>query len=198
MPEYVSNSHRSKEEAAKKKIEPVVKGKVVKKANNKRKLADTFISEDINNVKSYIVMDILIPAVKKAVSDIVTNGIDMMLYGETGRSNKDRERRRTNVDYVSYSRYSDRDDRRSSRSSIGYTYDDIIIDSRREAEDVLDKLYDLLDQYGVVSVADYYDLVGVSGEYTDNNYGWTHLRNSEVIRDRDGYVIKLPKATSIK
>lgn len=198
MPEYISNSHRSKEEATKKKVEPIVTGKAVKRANNKRKLANTFISEDINNVKSYIVMDILIPAVKKAVSDIVTNGIDMMLYGETGRSNKDRERRRTNVDYVSYSRYSDRDDRRSSRSSISYTYDDIIIDSRREAEDVLDKLYELLDNYGVVSVADYYDLVGVSGEYTDNNYGWTHLRNAEVVRDRDGYFIKLPRAVSIK
>lgn len=198
MAEYVSNSHKSREEASKKKVEPVVTGKAVKRHNAKRKLTDTFISEDLSNVKSYIVMDILVPAVKKAVSDIVTNGIDMILYGETGRSTK--EKRRSNVDYVSYSRYSDRDrdDRRSSRSSIGYTYDDIILDSRREAEEVLDKLYELLDQYGVVSVADYYDLVNVSGEYTDNNYGWTHLRNAEIIRDRDGYVIKLPKATSIK
>ena len=80
MAEYVSNSHKSREEASKKKVEPVVTGKAVKRHNAKRKLTDTFISEDLSNVKSYIVMDILVPAVKKAVSDIVTNGIDMILH----------------------------------------------------------------------------------------------------------------------
>ena len=37
-------------------------------------------------------------------------------------------------------------------------------------------------------------LVGVSGNYTDNKYGWTDIRNASVIRVRDGYMIKLPKA----
>ena len=45
-----------------------------------------------------------------------------------------------------------------------------------------------------VSVADFYDLVGVSGNYTDNKYGWTDIRNASVIHVRDGYMIKLPKA----
>ena len=50
------------------------------------------------------------------------------------------------------------------------------------------------EAYQVVSVADFYDLVGVSGNYTDNKYGWTDIRNASVIRVRDGYMIKLPKA----
>ena len=48
--------------------------------------------------------------------------------------------------------------------------------------------------YGTVSVADLYDLVGISGNYTDNKYGWTNIRNAEPIRVRDGYMLKLPKA----
>jgi hypothetical protein len=49
----------------------------------------------------------------------------------------------------------------------------------------------------MVSVADFYDLVGVDGTYTDNKYGWTNIRNAYVNRVRDGYVIKLPRAISL-
>ena len=197
MEDYKANSHRSKEEQKlpEKKIEPVVKGKVTKKKNNVRKLTDTFVSEDIQNVKSYVLMDVLVPAIKKAISDIVTNGIDMILYGESGRST-----RKTNASTVSYRNYYDnrRDDRySSSRTRTGYSYDDVVLETRSEAEDVLTRMDELIDTYGVVSVADMYDLVGISCNYTDNKYGWTNLRNAEPVRIRDGYMLKLPKALPI-
>lgn len=197
MEDYKANSHRSKEEQKlpEKKVQPVVKGKVTKKKNNVRKLTDTFVSEDIQNVKSYVLMDVLVPAIKKAVSDIVTNGIDMLLYGETGRSN-----RKSNASTVSYRSYYDnrRDDRySSSRTRTGYSYDDVILETRGEAEDVLTRMDELIDTYGSVSVADMYDLVGMSCNYTDNKYGWTNLRNAEPVRVRDGYLLKMPKATPI-
>lgn len=196
MEDYKANSHRSKEEQKlpEKKVQPVVKGKVTKKKNNVRKLTDTFVSEDIQNVKSYVLMDVLVPAVKKAISDIVTNGIDMLLYGETGRTKK------SNASTVSYRSYYDnrRDDRySSSRTRTGYSYDDVILETRGEAEDVLTRMDELIDTYGSVSVADMYDLVGMSCNYTDNKYGWTNLRNAEPVRVRDGYLLKMPKATPI-
>ena len=193
MAEYKGNSHRSKEqnEVVEKKVEQIAKGKTKKKSEVK-KFADTFIAEDITSVKDYIIMEVLLPAAKKAISDIVTNGIDMILYGETRSKSKSRESR------VSYTKYYDRDrdyDRPSrTRGRYGYDYDDIILDTRKEAEEVLDRMDDLIDNYGMVSVADLYDLVGVSGNYTDNKYGWTNLRNADVQRVRDGYLLKLPKA----
>ena len=69
--------------------------------------------------------------------------------------------------------------------------------SEGEAEDVLSRMDELIDTYGVVSVADLYDLVGISCNYTDNKYGWTNLRNAEPVRVRDGYMLKLPKALPI-
>ena len=58
---------------------------------------------------------------------------------------------------------------------------------------------DVIETYGMVSVMDLYDLVGISGQYTDNNYGWKNLRNAEPIRTRDGeYMLKLPKAIPLK
>ena len=56
------------------------------------------------------------------------------------------------------------------------------------------RMDELVSTYGLVSVADFFDLLGVTGNYTDNNYGWTDIRNAKVMRVKDGYMIKLPKA----
>lgn len=195
------NSHKSKEEqkeASEKKVEKIVQGAVkTKKKSEIKKLTDVFISEDASNVKNYIFMDVIVPAVKKAVSDIVTTGIDMILYGESGRT-----KRNTPSSGVSYRDYYNRkrdDDRRYSpaRTNTGYNYDDIVLETRGEAEDVLERMSELIDVYGHVTVADLYDLVGVTGNYTDNKYGWMNIRNAEVIRVRDGYMLKLPKVLPV-
>lgn len=198
MEEFKPNSHKSKELAApeEKKVEKVVQGVVkAKKKNGIDKLKDNFISEDAHNIKTYVVMDVLIPAVKKAICDIVKNGVDMILYGDSGRGD-----RRRPSEYVSYDRrYSDRgyDRDRAARARAGYSYDDVILETRGEAEDVLARMDELIERYGMVSVADLYDLVGITGNYTDNKYGWTNIRNAEPVRVRDGYMLRLPKATSL-
>lgn len=198
MEEYKPNSHKYKEDqnrsSPEKKVEKVIAGTVKsKKKSEIRKFTDVFISEDIDNVKSYILLDVLIPAIKKAISDIVTNGIDMILYGETGKIKSNSTA--SKVSYRSY--YDGRNGRRdysAIRTKISYNYDDIIFDNRGEAEDVLSRMDELISTYGLVSVADLYDLVGVTGNYTDNKYGWTNIRSASVIRVRDGYMLKLPKA----
>ena len=101
---------------------------------------------------------------------------------------------------VSYRSYYDRqrDDRGSRYSQPrqvgGYNYDDIILETRGEAEEVLSRMDELVETYNMVSVADLCDLVGATCKWTDNKYGWTDIRSAHVIRTRDGYMIKLPKA----
>lgn len=195
MEEYPSNSHKSREESLSKKpkIEKVISGNVkTKKKSGLHKLSDIFISEDASNVKSYIVMDVLVPAIKKAISDIVTNGIEMMLYGETSK-------KRGNLSRISYNTiYSDdRRQVRDRRSSINrYEYEDIIFDNKGEAEEVLRCMDEIAETYKLVSVADFYDLVGITGNYTDIKYGWDRdaMRMASTVRVRDGYIIKLPRA----
>lgn len=201
MEEYRHNSHKSKETQKEgaappdKKVEKVISGSAKpKKKGEMQKFADVFISEDVGNVKSYILMDVLVPAIKKAISDIVTNGIDMILYGETGRTRKG-----SSGTKVSYGKYYDREpDRRRERSvpsRSGYDYDDIIFETRGDAEKVLDSMNDIISQYGVVSVLDLYDLADVSTDnYAANKYGWTDISGCKAIRVRDGYILKLPRA----
>lgn len=203
MEQYKSNSHKSKKEetlpvpmdqVSEKKMEKVISGSA--KSKKKNKFTDVFISEDVNNVKSYILIDVLIPAVKKAISDIITNGIDMLLYGEAGRTKKN-----STASKISYQRYYERDNDYRGRgpnnrlpSRTGYSYDDIILDNRGDAEEVLSRMDEAISTYGLVSVADLYDMVDLTGNYTDNKYGWTDIRSATVVRVRDGYLLKLPKA----
>ena len=203
--DYKPNSHKAKSEEtslAEKKVEKVISGTAkVRKKTGARKVADVFISEDAANVKSYILMDVVVPAIKDVLSNVVKDSIDMILFGGTTR--RGRSSRKSNAEYVSYNRFSDRrDDRRyDSRSSIAsrYNFDDITLDSKAEADEVLERMDELLDTYGMVTVADLCDLVGISCEYTDNKYGWTNLRNAKVVRLRGNeYMLDLPRVTSLK
>lgn len=197
---YKPNSHKSKEEAQEreKRVEkPVVSsGSVkVKKKSEASKLAEAFIAEDAANVKNYILMDVLIPTIKKTVYDIITNTFDMILFGGSGHRRGDSGGR--SGSYVSYNRFSDRKDSsryESSRTRNAYTYDDIIFSNRGEAEEVLSQMDCIIDSYQMVRVADLFDMVGESCPFTYQNFGWTNLRNAEVVRVRDGYKIKLPRA----
>lgn len=204
MAEYKPNSHKSKAEGTEvattenRRAKKVVSGKVTTKENNTRKFAGLFVSEDAANVKSYVLMDVLVPAIKKAISDIVTDGIDMILYGES-RGKKSRSS--GGVSYRSY--YDDRDrrdrdrDRGDRRASGRFDYDDIVFDTRGDAELVKEQMLDIIDQYGMVAVADMYDLAGLSVPYTASKYGWFNIRTAEVTRVHNGYILKLPKAMPI-
>lgn len=197
------NSHKARNEkkasaSEEKRVEKVVHGKVKTQKNNKRKLANLFISEDAGDVKNYIFLDVIVPAVKKAIYDLVVGALDMSLYGGRGGSGK-----RSTADRVSYRDYnsvSRRDTRsyESARTTSGYSYDDIVLETRGEAEAVLSRMDEIMEEYEIVRVADLYDLVGITGEHTDNKYGWTNIRNAKIVRVRDGWKIEMPRALPIR
>ena len=189
--EYQSNSHKSKElQEEKKKLEKVVVGQVkTKKKNGMSKFVSGFISDDTQNIKSYLVKDVVIPTIKKTITDIV----DMILYGGKHKSSRIPG---SKISYRSF--YDEPRERREPVVAQAYSYDDIILESRGDAEEVLDQLNALIDTYKIASVADLYDLVGMTGNYTDNRYGWTNLANTDVLRTRDGYQLKLPRPLPIK
>lgn len=195
MEEFTSNSHGTKriqEESERKKLETVVNSPVkTKKKNEARKFLDLFVAEEKEDIKTYMFLDVLIPAIKKLIWDIFAGGLEMTLFG--GRRETSRP---STASKVSYTKYYDRDrtPQREVRPRMGYDYDEVILGNRGEAEEVLSRLDECINQYGIASVADFYDLVGITGNFTDNKYGWSDLRNASVVRVRDGYVIKFPKA----
>lgn len=206
MQEYPSNSMKSKEAqkqspTPEKKVEKVVTGVAkTKKKSELKKFTDVFISEDASNVKSYILLDVVVPTAKKLFSDIVTTALDMLLYGESRHS----RRSGGSSSKVSYRSYYEKDrdrfrDRDTARAGSGFDYDEIIFDSFGDAEIVLTEMENVIESYGFVSVADLYDLADVTNHnYLANRYGWTNLSSAKTVPVRDGYIIKLPKARPLE
>lgn len=190
MAEYKPNSHKYRNEQKKKELKRVTTGTVkVKKKSTASKFLEEVLPGDKNSIKDYVFMDVIIPSIKKALSDVIIDSVNMMFYGDVKRGKSSSGR----GDYVSYRDYSSRDYDRRRRTPRDI--DDVIFESRAEAEDVLAEMDAVLDEYEFVSVADYYEIAGVSGSgtHTNNRYGWSSLRTADIIRVRDGWTIKMPR-----
>lgn len=195
MSDYPDNSHSSREKNEK-KLDKVVAGHAkTRKKTKAEKLAGMLSPGDTANIGYEILTDVVVPGFKNAVADVVS----IMLFGEAGRIGG----RKKNGSKVSYQRYYDdrRDDRREygrPRSSGGFEYDDIIFETRGDADLVLDQMESAIATYGIVSVADLYDLAGITcRSYTANKYGWTDIRNAKAVRTHDGYILQLPRTVQI-
>lgn len=208
MQDYKPNSHRFKEEQRtasvtpepdKKDIKKVVTAPVkVKKKSPFATAIDSFVQEDLTNIKTYIISDVIIPTIKNTIWDAFTNSLDMILYGKTGHKRATTPGS-SRASYVSYNKYSDNRNGRASEEPRRSRYDfgNISFTSKADADEVLRQMDAILDEYKIVTVVDLYDLVGITGEYTDSKYGWTNLRNATVGRGRDGYYLNLPKPLPI-
>lgn len=193
--EAPANSHKSKERPEK-DIKQVATGVARKKTLGTR-IKESFTGDDAQTVGGYILFDVVLPAAQQLVVDAFQQGIERLLLGDS-RPNRARRQSDRRSGYTSYNRYSDsgprgyrsEGERHSARAT--HDFDQIILGTRGEAEEVLDCLGDLLEQYEQVTVSDLYRLVGIRGNYMDDRWGWTHLRGARTARVRDGYVLELP------
>lgn len=194
-PLYPGNSNVDKAKAGNppedKKVEKVVKGEVKRKeVSTGRRLLRTFIVEDMSTVMSHIFEDVLVPEIQRTIIDMVTRSVEMIF----GQSTSQRSVTQRSPTYTSYSRYSEPTRKTDSRNERrGALVADIILTTRMDAEEALDRMYEILNHYDVVSVADYYAIVGEKSTYTDNNFGWTNLKGAHVMSVKDGYILNLPR-----
>lgn len=213
MEELRGNSHRQRrepavEEPTDKKLEKVVTGDVSrrKKPLGKR-FTETLFGGDGRGVLQYILLDVLVPAAKDTIADVVSQGIERALFGEArSSSRRTGPRNPGSSGHVSYNRYSGspltgrrEEPREVSRRARGnHDFDEIILATRVEAEEVLHRMDDLLRKYETVSVGDLYELVGVDSSYTDEKWGWIDLADAGIRRVNRGYLLDLPKPESLR
>lgn len=216
MENYPNNSSQAKtpagEKAEPKKIEPVVtKGVTRRKTPLGKRFAETFIGGDARSVGGYVLLDVLVPAFQAMVADAFTQGVERMIYGEVRSvSRRPGARSSGSNGYVSYNRIAQANNRPrgglnefqqrepSRKARANHDFDDIVIPDRVEAEEVIRRLYDILESYEVVTVADLYELTGITASYTDGKWGWTSLQGTDIVRFRDGYLLELPRPQAIE
>jgi hypothetical protein len=183
--------------------EPIQK---VTSGNRRRKplskqFRETFFSGDAHSIWRYLGSSIVVPSIQDLIIEIVQSGIERAVRG-------DRSRRTSsgNLGRVNYRSYAPQrrqlpwqDDRPPMPTTISrqararHQFDEIVIPTRQEAEEVLDRMYDILSRYESVSVAEMYELVGLTSSHTDHTWGWLELTGSAVRRERSGgYLLDLP------
>ena len=207
--DYPSNSKgsqkREREEATpEKSVERVIESEVKrrKKPLGKR-FTEHFISGSADSAWSFVAHEVLIPAARDMIADAFSQGIEKMVYGDARSASRRSGGYSGRGPKMSYKRYHTRDRERgrpdnrgrrelSRRARATHDFDEIVLETRLEADHVLERLDDLVGKYETASVSDLYSLIGVTASYTDDKYGWYDLRDARVERVRGGYLLDLP------
>lgn len=195
------NSHveREAEEVASDSKKPVTTNVVVKKA---KKFGGGFFAEDAKTVGGHVVDTILIPSAQKLLSDVVKGAIDWLIYGSKGN------RPVSGPGQVSYTKYytggvgapapTYGNNPMVNRMNNVYTVNEVMFNDVGEAEEVLVRMNEQIAKYQMVSVGDFYDLIGQKCAHTDFKYGWRDLRTAEVVRNYTGWSIRFPPAKPLE
>lgn len=192
-----------------KRVKQVVTTASKRKTPIGEKLAKTFLKGDnLENIGQFLVQDVVIPAIVDTVVDFIQRGTNMLFYGDnssrgTSRNitmNRNRNREQYNRISSLGASGSRRDAGVQQRGRTEYNrvykgYEGLFIESRGDAEEILDSMDNLVQDYDCVSVADLYDLVGITTNYTDNKWGWykADVACATIRRVRGGWTIDLPE-----
>jgi len=181
-------------------LKPNIKRPRIRKKSFLQKAFEAVVDTGGQDVGQYVVQDVLLPAAKTTIQDMITTGVEMLLFGEsTGRRRSLRKDDRSIISYGSYygrSRERDRHRGPDVRRVPSYhnRLEGITFESRVDASTVLGVMVDTLETYGQVSISDYYETAGIENQIqpSDNSWGWTDLTGSRVYGTRGGFEISFP------
>lgn len=179
------------------KVKPIVSGKAsLQKESFGEKFKKTILPGDIQDIKSYIWKQLIIPGIQASI----LSTIEMAFYGQTSRrpfGGPGVNTQRTNYNYISSNNPS-RATVISQRDRATHNFRNIIFESAQDAEDVISTLLDLVERTGIATVADYYDLAGIQAEWADENWGWKSFQRLESRRIHDGYIIDMQPPVQLR
>ena len=157
---------------------------VRRKRSLRRQFKETFVAGDARTAIQYVIFDVLLPAAKDMVVEAGSQGIEKLIFGDSRRRGSTRPPSGP-TGHISYNRYSmgsrqtGPKEQLVGRPELGIISMRLFWMNEHEAEEVIDRLFDLVDRYESASVADLYELVGLAAVHTDNKWGWTILRVPE-------------------
>lgn len=189
-----------KKDQDEREVKPVVTGAVKPvKESAFRRFKTNFFGSDVNSVMGYITTEVLLPALKDLIVDTTSKGVERMIYGEVrqrrrGSDGKSRYAYDNPINVRSRPTYTGGrvPPQRMQQGGRRHMIADVYLDTKADAEQVLETLSALIDRYGIASVADLYTLVNHPSNYIDNNWGWTELVFARYTQTPDGWALELP------
>lgn len=108
--------------------------------------------------------------------------IGAVLNGLENRSNK--------VEPIKYQQY------HPTVNELAKT-DDVLFDGFDDVLYVLGQMDNTIINYGYVSVADFFDIVGVTPDFIDSKYGWYTINSAYIDKQSEVYILRLPKPVAL-
>jgi hypothetical protein len=207
--DYRSNSNASKETTPEpeRKVEPVISGTAVqRKKSLGRRIAESFKGEDTQTVGQYLLFSVVIPQIKDLIYDIGEGALRRLLNGDTARGYTGGVKSAGGKRYVSYGSASTQGAvskagaQNSQQRERSDDFEDIIVETRGDAQEVMDKMANLIETYGMASVNDLKSAVGLTGKFTDDKWGWITMGGTDIRRvggATPGYVLIFPRPEAL-
>lgn len=186
----------------KKDIKQVVQGASLVKRPATRRFMDFVFAESPKTLGKKIGRDVVVPRIKAGLEQAFNEFLSGMLWGDgsnrpAGHIVQGTVLRGGGVNYNQASTSLLSQARQANVSRSSGNYQDIVVPTQQFAETLLANMYELLNQYRVVAVADLYESAGLTPAISDNSYGWTSLDGARISKVRDGYLLELPRPTLI-
>lgn len=180
---------------------PVVgRGAKLVKRPATRRFRDFLLAESPKALLSRVAAEVLVPRAKAGLEEAANSFLSGMLWGDGPRpvSNivKGTVLRNGAINYNGISLgavnpMSQAMQANQNRSTGNYQ--DLLCPTQQIAERYLANLYELLNSYNRVAVADLYEMAGITPAPSDDLYGWTSLDGARISKTRDGFLLELPR-----
>lgn len=185
-------------------VEKVINGETIVKDKSLISKILAHAGTDTDDLMTYLINDVAVPKLKDLLSDLVDKGSKRIIYGKSNV----RSASGNGVTY-NYNGISSKSSTVISPSNRSTTvaltqsqdsYDDksIILSDRVDAEKILNSLRGRIAEFGVASVSNLYQFMGRATTFTDRNWGWTNLDSADIVSVKEGWLLKLPKAKSLR
>lgn len=202
-------------EGATPKIKKIEGIKVIEKEMTLgRRIKANFGGQTLKAVGLALLMEVVLPKSQDMLMMLIEEGGRRAIYGESTRRSSSSSSpiivgsnrvRNTNYGTISTSPIiasvrSAGDTALSQRDRSNFDFSRLVVEDRVMAEEALERMEAAIEEFGLVTVADFYDSIGVSGTgFTDQKFGWDAraFRTADVRKVRDGWMLDLPTPISI-
>lgn len=180
------------------KIERVTSADAIRRKRGLgRQFKETFVGGSARMAFDYMILEVVVPSIKDMLAEAMQSGIEKLIYGESRVRRSGSSSSYSNVGHVNYQGMSSNKPQTtrmlSRQSRARHDFGEIVLQSRQDAEDVIDRMFDVLARYGSVTVATLYELTGIQASHTDEKWGWTSLSGAKAARQRSGgFLLDLP------
>ena len=197
----ISNTSGEEKKVDRRKHDPIVtkSPKKVKKNLLERLVVGLIGPDGLPAIGSYLVKDVIGPALLQMTVESLKTGIDMVAY----RGNQPpayRSPYSSNIAHRPATNYGNKyvpASQTPAPTPVATTrmrVEQYTIEDRNEAWGIVEALAAAANAYNVVALSEYYELLGVATSYTHHNYGWDagDISKVQVQPVAGGFTLKFP------